>query len=409
MLRTARPLLGSAPRIALAGRPAPGRASAVAAALSSRLFLQGIVPPRRTAPLVHWTSFSSKPTLPNTRDVELEKEVAKQKLKVLPGEEVTAQSSVRPFLEQGQASATPDVDPLKSLQNDLHTVKDTFALGSVPREPYALGLAGTLPYLGTSIATVFLSWNLNTEWPHDSNLLNSILVSHETAAHWLHLLEPIQVGYGAVIISFLGAIHWGLEFAEQQTSRDRTRFRFGMGVIAPAVAWPTVFMPVEYALTTQFLTFVFLYFADSRATTRGWAPHWYATYRWVLTAVVGAAIFASLVGRAKVGEDRSRLRSGDLRALMGQKAAGSDEFHNWAKEEAEEKERIKKEKEAEEMKRKEEEKKRKAEEKKNKGGKDKPKNGAKDETDKNKKDADPKSEKQGDKDKGKETKKEKTE
>lgn len=34
------------------------------------------------------------------------------------------------------------------------------------------------------------------------------MVSHEQAEHYLHLLEPIQVGYGAVIISFLGAIHW---------------------------------------------------------------------------------------------------------------------------------------------------------------------------------------------------------
>ena len=38
------------------------------------------------------------------------------------------------------------------------------------------------------------------------------------------------------------------------------------GVIAPAVAWPTIFMPVEYALITQFTAFTFLYFADARAT-----------------------------------------------------------------------------------------------------------------------------------------------
>lgn len=71
-----------------------------------------------------------------------------------------------------------------------------------------LGLAGTLPYLGTSLATTFLSWNLNTEWPSQSQFVNHFLMSHESASHYLHLLEPIQVGYGAVIISFLGAIHW---------------------------------------------------------------------------------------------------------------------------------------------------------------------------------------------------------
>lgn len=49
---------------------------------------------------------------------------------------------------------------------------------------------------------------MNTEWPSQSQFLNNIMVSHEQAAHYLHLLEPIQIGYGAVIISFLGAIHW---------------------------------------------------------------------------------------------------------------------------------------------------------------------------------------------------------
>jgi hypothetical protein len=39
------------------------------------------------------------------------------------------------------------------------------------------------------------------------------LFDPETAAHWLAVLQPIQVGYGAVLLSFLGAIHWGLEFA----------------------------------------------------------------------------------------------------------------------------------------------------------------------------------------------------
>ena len=59
-------------------------------------------------------------------------------------------------------------------------------------------------------------------------------------------------------------------------------------------------MPVEYALITQFVAFNFLYFADTRATVRGWAPPWYATYRFVLTFVVGASIVVSLIGRGQI-------------------------------------------------------------------------------------------------------------
>lgn len=49
---------------------------------------------------------------------------------------------------------------------------------------------------------------MNAVWPSQSQFLNHIMMSHENAAHYLHLLEPIQIGYGAIILSFLGAIHW---------------------------------------------------------------------------------------------------------------------------------------------------------------------------------------------------------
>lgn len=231
-------------------------------------------------------------------------------------------------------------------------MKETLALNNVPRGPYALGLAGTLPYLGTSCGTLYLSWVLNSE-VGQSTFLNSFLVSKETATAWLHALEPIQVGYGAVIISFLGAIHWGMEYAEKHPALDRTRFRYTMGVAAPMLAWPTIFMPVEWALITQFLSFTGLYLADLRATSRGWTPAWYANYRFVLTAIVGAAICLSLVGRAKVGQGRSRLSTDELKERFG--LVDKESSHDWEKEEEEERQRIKKQKEEEEKRKQEQE------------------------------------------------------
>ena len=61
-------------------------------------------------------------------------------------------------------------------------------------------------------------------------------------------------------------------------------------------------MPVEYALITQFLVFNFLYYTDSRATRRGWAPPWYSVYRFVLTFIVGSSIVLSLIGRGHVAD-----------------------------------------------------------------------------------------------------------
>ena len=107
------------------------------------------------------------------------------------------------------------------------------------------------------------------------------------------------------IISFLGAVHWGLEWAKFGGAQGYSRY--AIGVVAPAVAWPTILLPVEYALITQFLAFNFLYFTDARATVRGWAPSWYSTYRFVLTFVVGASIVVSLVGRGQITDKINRL------------------------------------------------------------------------------------------------------
>lgn len=190
------------------------------------------------------------------------------------------------------------------------------------------------------------------------------MFSNESAANLLHLLEPIQLGYGAVIISFLGAIHWGLELAEKTPSHPRTNFRYAMGVVAPMVAWPTLMLPIEWALTGQFAAFVGLYLADANATKRGWAPPWYTTYRFVLTAIVGGSIFLSLLGRFKASDEGHALSTEGLRDTMRKSTIGGEPYANWAKKEDQEKKRIHEEKEKEKKRKEQEAKKRKEAEKK---------------------------------------------
>ncbi|KAI0466098.1 hypothetical protein F4859DRAFT_498820 [Xylaria cf. heliscus] len=262
--------------------------------------------PARLSTTTQQTSFATKSPsgFQQGIDPEEDKKVAQRKLTPHP-ESVTTESSVRHVYEPDSPDHARPVQ--EGISDDLVTVKETFSLANVPREPYYLGLAGTLPYLGTSISTVYLAWVLNTPWPSSSTFANNIMITPESASQLLATLEPIQLGYGAVIISFLGAVHWGLEYAARVPDKARTKFRYGIGVMAPIIAWPTLFLPVEFALTGQFAAFVALYFADARATIRGWAPAWYSTYRFALTAVVGVAIVISLIGRAKVGDASPRL------------------------------------------------------------------------------------------------------
>ncbi|KAF9772231.1 hypothetical protein IL306_010071 [Fusarium sp. DS 682] len=296
-------------------------------------------------------------------DYEAERKRAQELLQSNPSN-VSSKSSVANASTTAQGSKSADQDMTAELKHDIEVVKDTFSFTDVPRESRILGLAGTLPYLGTSLSTVFLAWDLNKPIPTGNSFYDAIMINHETAKYLLSVIEPLQLGYGAVIISFLGAIHWGLEYAENAPLRDRTRFRYGMGLAASIVAWPTLMLPVEYALTSQFMAFIALYFADARAATKGWAPRWYGSYRFLLTAMVGLSIFISLIGRAKI-------KQGDAITAKGlsdnfSRSGIADHNTNWEKLEAEEKARRRKQKEEEEKKAKEAEKKKKEEEKKGK-------------------------------------------
>lgn len=227
-------------------------------------------------------------------DKKHEEKIANQKIEPTP-ETVSATSSIHPVLgEVATPEAEKDVDMMAGIKHDINTIKETFSLADVPRQAYTIGLAGVLPYLATSLSTVYCAWEINHA---TATGLGSIL-SPKTAEALLHVLEPLQIGYGAVIISFLGAIHWGLEWAGYGGYQGYKRY--AIGVVAPAVAWPTILMPVEHALVTQFLAFTALYYVDTRATYIGWTPPWYNTYRFILTFIVGASIVVSLIGRGEV-------------------------------------------------------------------------------------------------------------
>ncbi|KAJ9251253.1 hypothetical protein DTO280E4_479 [Paecilomyces variotii] len=198
--------------------------------------------------------------------------------------------------ERDEPVAEEDTDVMAGMKAEAKVIKDTFSLHDVPKEALYLGMAGVVPYLVTSIDTAYLAWEINNA----AETGDGVFISGQTAELMLHMLEPIQVGYGAVILSFLGAIHWGLEWAGYGGKQGYRRY--AAGVVAPAVAWPTLLLPVDYALITQFLAFNFLYYNDARAAARGAAPHWYGMYRFVLTFVVGASIVLSLIGRERISQ-----------------------------------------------------------------------------------------------------------
>jgi hypothetical protein len=84
-------------------------------------------------------------------------------------------------------------------------IKDTFSLKDVPPEAMYFGLAGVVPYVATSLQTVYLAWEMNNQVSYGGGYF----LSGDTAQLVLNLIEPLQVGYGAVVCDFVETVDFG--------------------------------------------------------------------------------------------------------------------------------------------------------------------------------------------------------
>ncbi|KAH7923537.1 hypothetical protein BV22DRAFT_1015179 [Leucogyrophana mollusca] len=178
--------------------------------------------------------------------------------------------------------------------------KDSFAgitsavATSVPTPYLVMGLAGGLPYVASSATTVYLA--------HQAGMaaMGTITNIDPGVAHTiLDQALNFQVTYGAVLLSFLGALHWGMEFSAMGGNKGYPRLLLG---VSPAIlAWSTIALQPTSALLCQWLGFTALWYADNRATAAGWTPKWYSQYRFYLSILVGTCIIGSLAGTSYYG------------------------------------------------------------------------------------------------------------
>jgi hypothetical protein len=108
----------------------------------------------------------------------------------------------------------------------------------------------------------------------------------DTALQVLEHALNVQVTYGAVMLSFLGALHWGMEFAGYGGVKGYSRLALGAAPIL--YAWPTLLLDPMSALIAQWVGFTGLWYADLKATGAGWTPKWYSQYRFYLSILVGS-------------------------------------------------------------------------------------------------------------------------
>jgi hypothetical protein len=101
------------------------------------------------------------------------------------------------------------------------------------------------------------------------------------------------VGYGAVIASFLGGVHWGL--AGQLPAQD-AKWHYVWGVLPSLLGWVAVVLPATAGLALAGLTLLACYLVDVRSYPPvGWAAWLPMRLRLTVVALLSCALGAAAV------------------------------------------------------------------------------------------------------------------
>jgi hypothetical protein len=97
--------------------------------------------------------------------------------------------------------------------------------------------------------------------------------------------------YASVIVSFLGGIHWGVAFRQEQPDPRLLAW----GVVPSLVAWVAVVMPPEAGLVVSGVMLAVCYAVDRRLYLAHGLARW-LTLRFRLSAVASVSCFLGAAG-----------------------------------------------------------------------------------------------------------------
>jgi hypothetical protein len=139
----------------------------------------------------------------------------------------------------------------------------------IPPSALALGIAGLMPF----IAAALLQWTPPTG-------LDSGWAAAAGSA------------YGAVILSFLGGIRWGVALgpiAARQRQND-----FALSVLPSLAGWTSLLLPALPGLALLVAGFLLQALWDALAADAGRLPQWFGRLRMILTTGAVASLIAIL-------------------------------------------------------------------------------------------------------------------
>lgn len=107
---------------------------------------------------------------------------------------------------------------------------------------------------------------------------------------WRGLALAALAAYGAVILSFLGAVHWGFALRAPEGEAPAAWPRLGLGVLPALVAWVALLLPPGPGLALLAAGVVAVAAAETAAARRGLVPEGYLGLRWTLSLGAGACL-----------------------------------------------------------------------------------------------------------------------
>jgi hypothetical protein len=144
------------------------------------------------------------------------------------------------------------------------------AATAVPPVARWLGGTGALPFLALALAAL------------------------AGPAGWREASLLALAAYGAVILSFLGGIQWGLAIAPGAPAEALAR-RLTISILPSLAGWAALLMPRDVGLIVLAGSLVAVLAVDLRAVGKAEAPGWYRRLRWPLTLAATASLLAGTV------------------------------------------------------------------------------------------------------------------
>jgi hypothetical protein len=130
-----------------------------------------------------------------------------------------------------------------------------------------LGYGGLIPFVTLSMA-VFLDGARATFW------------------------ERALVGYGALILAFVGALHWGFAMTLTELPEPDREGRFLWSVVPALLAWPALLLPSRTGALLLVAGFLLHFAQDRMLAATVSLPGWYLPLRIRLTAIACLALLA---------------------------------------------------------------------------------------------------------------------